>query len=70
MVHPKMLLDHSPIMVATAIERLYNAIIHPEKIYHDVHTETYHKKNKPVPGIERKLTENDNEKYCRIRKFK
>lgn len=70
LVHPKMFFNHSPVKVATAIERLYNAIMNPEKIYHKIHANTYHKENKPVRAIERKLTESDKEKYCFVRKFK
>ncbi|VDL44585.1 unnamed protein product [Hymenolepis diminuta] len=70
LVHPKMFFNHSPVKVATVLERLYNAIMNPEKIYHKIHANTYHKENKPVQAIERKLTESDKEKYCLVRKFK
>ncbi|VDD82804.1 unnamed protein product [Mesocestoides corti] len=70
LIHPKMLFNHSPIAVSTAIDRLYNSIVHPEKVFHKIHTNTWHREMEPVKGITRNLTEKDVEKFSRARKLK
>ncbi|KAM3182788.1 hypothetical protein ACTXT7_011605 [Hymenolepis weldensis] len=70
LVHPKMVFNHSPIHVSTALNRLYNDIMHPEKIYGKIHVNTYYQEVEPVKGIERKITKKDRDRYCRVRKLK
>lgn len=69
LVHPKMFFNHSPIYVSTALDRLYADIMHPENIY-KIHISTWDKAPEAVKGVERKLTREDKERYCRIRKLK
>ncbi|EUB63167.1 Sn1-specific diacylglycerol lipase beta [Echinococcus granulosus] len=69
LVHPKMFFNHSPIYVSTALDRLYCGIMHPENVY-KIHVNTWHKDPQVVKGVERKLTPEDKERYCRVRKLK
>ncbi|KAM7538915.1 hypothetical protein Aperf_G00000048903 [Anoplocephala perfoliata] len=70
LVHPKMLSSHLPNHLTTALDRLYYNIMHPEKIYRNIPMKTYYKEAVPVSGIERRLTETEINKYCRVRKLK
>ncbi|KAL5106379.1 Diacylglycerol lipase-beta [Taenia crassiceps] len=69
LVHPKMFFNHSPIHVSTALDRLYTGIMHPENVY-KIHINTWDKVPQAAKGVERKLTREDKERYCRIRKLK
>ena len=65
-----MVLDHSPIVLSTALDRLHHSIIEPQKIVHKVHVNTWFKEQKPLKGVERNIAEKYLETYCRVRKFK
>ncbi|VDM35810.1 unnamed protein product [Hydatigera taeniaeformis] len=69
LVHPKMFFNHSPIYVSTALDRLYCSIMNPEGVY-KIHINTWDKMPQAVKGVERKLTREDKERYCRVRKLK
>ncbi|KAM7538847.1 hypothetical protein Aperf_G00000048946 [Anoplocephala perfoliata] len=47
LVHPKMLSNHQPVNVSTALNRLYDNIMHPENIYHKIHLNTYQREATP-----------------------
>uniref|UniRef100_A0A0R3T2M8 sn-1-specific diacylglycerol lipase n=1 Tax=Rodentolepis nana TaxID=102285 RepID=A0A0R3T2M8_RODNA len=70
LIHPKMIFNHSPIYVSTALNRLYDSIMHPRKIFCKIHLNTYYKEAKSVPGIERKYADHCIDNYCRVRKLK
>ncbi|KAL7058297.1 hypothetical protein AAHC03_016899 [Spirometra sp. Aus1] len=69
LVHPKMLKNHSPTFVTTAIDRLHAAIKWPEKVFPKFPLATYRQEAKPLLNFKRPK-ELQTEKYCRIRKPK
>ncbi|KAM7538730.1 hypothetical protein Aperf_G00000048860 [Anoplocephala perfoliata] len=70
LVHPKMLSHHLPTHLTTALDRLYYNIMHPEKIFPKIRKKTYPQEAIPLLGRERRLTQTDIKKYCRVRKLK
>ncbi|KAM7538690.1 hypothetical protein Aperf_G00000048804 [Anoplocephala perfoliata] len=70
LVRPKMLFNHSPIYLSTALNRLYDNIMHPEMIYQKIHLNTYYQEVPPILRFERKLTKAEIDRYCRVRKLK
>ncbi|KAM7539053.1 hypothetical protein Aperf_G00000048892 [Anoplocephala perfoliata] len=70
LVRPKMLFNHSPVYLSTALNRLYDNIMHPEMIYQKIHLNTYYQEVPPILRFERKLTKAEIDRYCRVRKLK
>ncbi len=64
-----MLFNHSPIYVSTALDRLYNSITYPDRIFPKIHTNTWHKDMEPLAGHKR-AKEEYAQQFCRIRKLK
>uniref|UniRef100_A0A0X3NU94 sn-1-specific diacylglycerol lipase n=1 Tax=Schistocephalus solidus TaxID=70667 RepID=A0A0X3NU94_SCHSO len=69
LVHPKMLKNHSPTFVTTAIDRLHAAITSPDKVFPKFPLATYRQEAIPLRNYKRPK-ELQTDKYCRIRKPK
>ncbi|VDK84183.1 unnamed protein product [Dibothriocephalus latus] len=66
LVHPKMYLNHVPLYVSNAWDRLWLSMQHPDKIFYKVDDRNFTDNHKPLPGVRRQPEELD-EAYCRIR---
>ncbi|VDN10689.1 unnamed protein product [Dibothriocephalus latus] len=69
LVHPKMYLNHVPLYVSNAWDRLWISMQHPDRIFYKVDDRNFTDYHKPLHGVRRKPEELD-EAYCRIRVMK
>ncbi len=53
LVHPMVLHHHSPIYLSTALDRLKNRILYPNRVFAKVHMNTYRMASAPLKDVVR-----------------